>query len=37
LRIDSYDGQLIELVVRCKRSGEMFAALRHAKDPDARS
>jgi hypothetical protein len=37
LRIDSYDGHLIELVLRCQRDGEMFAALRHAKNPDARA
>ena len=36
LRIDSYDGQLIELIVTCHRTGEMYAALRHAKDTDAR-
>ena len=36
LRIDAREGVLIELVVRCLRSGEIFAALRHAKDPDAR-
>ena len=36
LRIDSYEGQLIELVVRCHRTGEIFAALRHTKDPNAR-
>jgi hypothetical protein len=36
-RIDAREGLLIELVVRCLRTGEIFAALRHAKDPDARS
>ena len=36
-RIDAYDERVIELVIRCERSGEMFAALRSAKISDAQS
>jgi hypothetical protein len=34
-RIDVYEERVIELVVRCDDAGEMFAALRSAKKPDA--
>jgi len=36
-RIDAYDERVIELVIRCERTGEMFAALRSAKSTDAHS
>jgi hypothetical protein len=36
-RIDTYEGRVIELVIRCERGGEMFAALRSAKSTDAAS
>ena len=34
-RIDVYDEQVIELVVRCEDTGEMFVALRSVKKSDA--
>ena len=34
LRIDLNDGQLIQLVVRCQRNGDMFASVRREKDSD---
>jgi hypothetical protein len=30
-RIDEYEERVIELIIRCERTGEMFASLRTAK------
>jgi hypothetical protein len=37
LRIGTDDGQLIQLVVRCQRNGDMFASVRRETDPNART
>lgn len=36
-RIDAYEERVIELVIRCERAGEIFAALRSAKIADSHS
>ena len=30
-RIDKHEGRVIELVIRCERTGEMFASLQMTK------